>query len=144
MLYINNFSKINFNQEKIEKNTKIILKFLSLHDKDLSISFIDDDEMLKLNEKYRGVKHTTDVLSFSQDEGIFNLSNNLGDCIISLEEAKRQSKDENIVLIKKISHLIIHSILHLIGYDHYDAEEELIMREKEQVLLNLIFGKIKQ
>jgi probable rRNA maturation factor len=97
-------------------------------DAELSVALIDDEGIKELNSTYRGIDSPTDVLSFPQeDEHI------LGDIVISLETAKRQAIEGGHSFHKEMCILLIHGILHLIGYDHEeDGEaEEMEARERE-------------
>ena len=94
--------------------------------------------MRQLNSEFRGKNTTTDVLSFPNQGEEFDFNenaNNLGDIVISVEQAARQAAENNLTLKQEISQLILHGILHLCGYDHEtDAGEmnefELQLRDK--------------
>ena len=93
-------------------------------------------QMRELNRTYRGIDRTTDVLSFPQSEGPdFSI---LGDIIISVDTARRNAKTHGITLKMELKKLIIHGILHLLGYDHKKKKETQIMREKEKELSRLV------
>jgi probable rRNA maturation factor len=117
---------------------------------EISILFVDDNNMLDLNKRYRGIDRPTDVLSFPQIEGHENFKLRLpdselilGDVVISLETAEKQAKDRGHHLEKEVLILLIHGILHLMRYDHEKSEGmEQEMRQKEEELLSLI--KIKE
>lgn len=121
----------------LKKIARVVLKKLQLpKDCELSISFIDDIKMRKLNLSYRGIDRTTDVLSFPQSEGPdYTL---LGDIIISLDTATRHSKTYDVTVHEELKKLIIHGILHLLGHDHKKKKETQIMREKEKELSLLV------
>ena len=109
-------------------------------DYEVSITFVDDKEIKRLNKIYRDVDSSTDVLSFpiyDEDEDVpYNPL--LGDIVISLATAKRQSKEFGHSLEREIAYLTAHSMFHLLGYDHLDEQEKLEMREKEkQAMKNL-------
>jgi len=90
---------------------------LSPHSKGVSISYVDDRGMRKLNKLHRGINKTTDVLSFpaSAEKGQFQ---HLGDIVISLEEAEKKAKRMGISRRRQVETLIIHGLLHLCGHDH--------------------------
>lgn len=92
---------------------------------ELSILFIDDKKMQELNSQYRNINKPTNVLSFPMQEGVFsNITQTLlGDVVISLETAKREADFSNIMLDERLSQLLIHGILHLIGYDHEKSSQ---------------------
>ncbi|MCI0455321.1 MAG: rRNA maturation RNase YbeY [Candidatus Dadabacteria bacterium] len=132
--------RVNYLNEKekrvLQNNVKMILKFLKLSgNKDLCITFLDDNAMRKLNKTYRGIKKTTDVLSFSQDGPD---TRSLGDVIISVDTAKRHALLYRKSLKREVIKLIVHGILHVLGYDHKKKNETVIMRKKEKELLSLI------
>ncbi|HWP92800.1 MAG TPA: rRNA maturation RNase YbeY [Thermodesulfobacteriota bacterium] len=137
----------------LKKEMTLILKALNLPSHtEVSISLVDDITMRNLNETYRGIKRTTDVLSFPQyvlnPENVnsaiaHNHKQNflLGDIIISIETAKRQAKRYKTPTKKEIQRLIIHGTLHLIGHDHKKRKETIAMRKKEKELLSLVQPK---
>ncbi len=131
---------VNYLNEKekmvLQNNVKKILKFLKLSgNKDLCITFLDDKAMRKLNKTYRGIKKTTDVLSFSQDGPD---TRSLGDVIISVDTAKRHARFYRKSLKREVIKLIVHGILHVLGYDHKKRKDANKMREKEKELLRLV------
>ena len=94
---------------------------------------VDDRTMARLNERYRGIAGSTDVLSFPMREGPFtSLSPGLlGDVVISAETADRQAKAAGRTLRGEVAALLIHGILHLLGYDHETPSEARTMRRLE-------------
>ena len=124
----------------IQESAKAILNALELHDRELSLSFVDDHEMREINREYRGKDASTNVLSFAMDDGDSSfVSPLLGDVIISCETAAREAKERKVTLSQRYSQLLVHGILHLSGYDHELGEdEEQAMVEKSRELLALI------
>lgn len=102
-------------------------------DYEISLSFVDNEEIHELNRTYRNVDRETDVLSFPIDDefGLGDI-NILGDIIISTEKAGEQSEDFGHSFLREIVYLTIHSMFHLMGYDHMNDEEKIVMREKEK------------
>lgn len=108
---------------------------------EISISVVDNKEIQEINQQFRGIDSATDVLSFPQltfEEGEVADVNEkdeiiLGDIIISLERAKEQAEEYGHSLKREMAFLTAHSMLHLMGYDHMEAEEEedMIQRQKE-------------
>ena len=94
-----------------------------------SITFIDDEEMHKMNLTYRGIDRTTDVLSFAlnDDETIEEEMNLLGDIFISIPKMKNQADEYGHSEKRELSFLVIHGLLHLLGYDHANKDEEKVM-----------------
>ncbi len=85
---------------------------------ELSIALVGDREMLPLNRKYRNKRKTTDVLSFLVEDQPLPGAKMLGDVVISVEQARRQAKERGKSLKSEMVTLLIHGILHLLGYDH--------------------------
>lgn len=112
------------------------------HDAEVSVSFVDNKEIRKLNSIYRQKDSETDVLSFPLSEGD-RLETNpetgfvvLGDIVISMEMAVKQAKMYGHVLEREIAFLTVHSMLHLLGYDHETSPlDQRKMREKEEFVL---------
>ncbi len=109
---------------------------------ELSVSFVDKDRIHELNKQYRDVDSATDVLSFPLGEnGVYDKNPEtgaslLGDIVISLETAVRQAESYQHSLQREIAFLTVHSMLHLLGYDHVDGGIEAVhMREKEEHVL---------
>jgi probable rRNA maturation factor len=103
---------------------------------DLSV-VIDSDEVLKeLNQQYRGLDQPTDVLSFSANDLDLETGHNiLGDIVISYSQAEKQAVDANHTVNKEVQLLIIHGVLHLLGYDHSNEKEKAIMWDIQNRLM---------
>lgn len=109
-------------------------------DYEVSITFVDKDEIHKLNREYRKVDRPTDVLSFPINEEflIEGVDSMLGDIVICMDIAKDQAKEYGHSLDREIMYLTCHSMLHLLGYDHIEEDDKKIMRGKEkEVMKNL-------
>lgn len=111
-------------------------------DAEVSISFVSDAEIRRLNQIYRQKDAATDVLSFPLgQEGHYDVNKEtgyalLGDVVISLEMAVKQARIYGHSLEREIGFLTVHSMLHLLGYDHETSPlEERKMREKEEAVL---------
>ena len=109
---------------------------------EVSVTFVDDERIHSLNKEYRDVDSSTDVLSFPLGEnGVYdkNLETGallLGDIVISIPTAVRQAETYGHSLQREIGFLTVHSMLHLLGYDHVNGGmEEVRMREKEERVL---------
>ena len=99
-------------------------------DKTAAIAFISDRRMKELNSFFRGKNSTTDVLSFPHEPDEFdNDASNLGDIVISVEQAARQAEENGLTLENEIKQLILHGLLHLCGYDHETDNGEMNARE---------------
>lgn len=139
--YIDNRQdKVEIGEEINEVIEKVVNEVLNFEKKSLdyevSVSFVDNEEIRELNREYRGVDKETDVLSFPmEDEFFIEGATLLGDIIISLEKALEQSIDFGHSLYREIAYLTAHSMFHLLGYDHREEEEKIIMREKEKEIM---------
>ncbi|GFP77035.1 rRNA maturation RNase YbeY [Clostridium fungisolvens] len=121
---------------------------------EISVIFVDNDSIREINKETRNIDRETDVLSFPMldypkgkvykdvylnynfDASFFNEGDLvLGDVVLSLEKAKEQSEDFNHSFTRECCYLVVHSILHLLGYDHMAEDEKKIMREREESIL---------
>ena len=160
MLYTEN------RQEKIEVNEEFINKICEvcdfvlkeeemIHPYQISLLFVDNEEIKEINNETRGINKATDVLSFPMldfEEKMvykdmyldFNFDETfkdgeeliLGDMVLSLERALEQSKEYGHSYEREVSYLVVHSILHLLGYDHMLEDEKVKMRKREEGILN--------
>ena len=115
------------------------------NDFEVSVSFVNDTRIHELNKEYRNIDRPTDVLSFPLGEnGVYDINNEtgaslLGDIVISIQTAMKQAEIYGHSLEREIGFLTVHSMLHLLGYDHELGQlEERIMREKEEEILNVL------
>ena len=102
----------------LRRIAETLLRALKQNQAELSIALVGDREMRPLNAKYRKKKQTTDVLSFFVEDQPMSGAKILGDVVISVEQARRQAKAQGKSLKSEIGTLLIHGILHLLGYDH--------------------------
>ncbi|MDU5807744.1 MAG: rRNA maturation RNase YbeY [Finegoldia magna] len=123
----------------IEKSIRICL-FQELNDDnyEISLSFVSEVEIRKLNSDYRDKDSVTDVLSFPLDDDFAIQTNLLGDIIICCKRAIEQAKEYNHSIKREIVYLVVHSMFHLLGYDHIDESDRIIMRNKEKSALKEI------
>ncbi len=117
-------------------------------DIEFSVMFTDNDKIRVINKDFRNIDCETDVLSFPQlefqDLGVIEkeyLPNGdyplmIGDIVISLEKAKSQAEEFSHSFLREVCYLTVHSVLHLLGYDHIEKEDKKIMREKEEIIMN--------
>lgn len=115
---------------------------------EVSVTFVDNERIHELNNQYRGIDRETDVLSFPLGEnGVYDVNLDtgakmLGDIVISVEKAVEQADLYNHPIQREIGFLTVHSMLHLLGYDHEAGGlEEVHMREKEETVLTQIGWK---
>ena len=101
---------------------------------------MDNPTIHDLNKKYRNIDRETDVISFAlldeKEEENYSSKTVLGDIYISVDKAIEQSKDYGHTLIRELCFLSVHGLLHLLGYDHMEKEDEKIMFEKQELILN--------
>lgn len=115
---------------------------------EVSVTFVNNEQIRDLNKKHRNIDKATDVLSFPLGEnGVYDVNMDtgakmLGDIVISMEKAVEQAELYNHPLQREIGFLTVHSMLHLLGYDHENGGmEEVRMREKEETVLTQIGWK---
>lgn len=120
----------------IEKSISAVLKVENLDENvEVSVSFVGDDEIRDLNREYRGVDKSTDVLSFPMDDEFIIVSRILGDVIINTRRVMEQAEELGHSNERELSYLTVHSILHLLGYDHMEDEDKKEMREREKLAM---------
>ena len=136
----------------VNKVIKAVLEFENCNDNyEISISFVDNEEIKDLNKQYRNIDAPTDVLSFPMLE--FNKKSNdetivkevfideeipLGDIVISTEKVIEQAKEYGHGQDRELALLLVHGMLHLLGYDHIQESDEIIMRKKQEEILELL------
>jgi probable rRNA maturation factor len=116
---------------------------------ELGLVIADDRVIQELNRTYRGVDEVTDVLAFALGEGgDFALPpdgiRHLGEVLISYPQAERQAREQGHPLERELALLVIHGVLHLMGYDHEQPDEEHRMRAVEEGILAAIFGEMER
>jgi len=124
-----------------EKFSTELLRHLELEEEtELSITFVDNQQIQELNREFRDKDRPTDVLSFTFQNMNGVPLKILGDVIISAEKALEQSEEFGHSLQREISFLLAHGILHLLGYDHQtEAEEKEMFALQKQLLSNFSF-----
>ena len=114
---------------------------------EVSVTFTDNEGIHELNKKFRGVDKPTDVLSFplfdyegeNEEPPIDEIISNLGDIVISLERAQEQAEEFGHSFERETAFLCVHSMLHLLGYDHERSEEEdAEMRAKQREIMEIM------
>ncbi|MEN0643101.1 rRNA maturation RNase YbeY [Alkalicoccobacillus gibsonii] len=111
-------------------------------DYEVSVSFVDDEEIRELNKEHRGKDQGTDVLSFALNEGedevvapISGMPNLLGDIIVSVPRISLQAEDYGHSFERELGFLVVHGFLHLLGYDHLTEQEEKEMFGRQEEIL---------
>jgi probable rRNA maturation factor len=130
---INSQRKIRIRVEDFQRITDEIVRIVPrAQGKSVTVAFISDRKMRELNRTFRGKNATTDVLSFPFAADEFEAGEkNLGDVIISVEQAQKQAIENNLDFETEIKQLVLHGILHLCGYDHETDAGEMNKRELE-------------
>ena len=125
-----------FDRPLLRVRARGVLRALGHADSELSVTLADDDAMARLNGAWRGRPRPTDVLSFSLLEGVHTRHRGalLGDVVIGLWVAARQARAGRRSLDDELCRLLIHGVLHLLGYDHGRAPEARLMRAEERRL----------
>jgi len=105
---------------------------------ELSVVLTDDAEQQALNRDWRGIDKPTNVLSFPQIEPFGAVSGILGDIILARETLEREAVEQGVSFEDHFTHLMVHGFLHILGYDHMDDDEALVMEGLEtQILASL-------
>jgi probable rRNA maturation factor len=142
--------KIDVTQGLKELITKAVNIALSTEDVsenvEVSIALVDDDYIQELNKQYRSLDVPTDVLSFAMRETVSDEDDGfeypeeelLGDVVVSLERARVQAVEYRHSFEREVGFLVVHGILHLLGYDHEVDGEKTVMRQKEEKILKTI------
>jgi probable rRNA maturation factor len=146
-----NFEYINQTNEKSWKNyrpyicqivsrTITVLKLDKKYD--FSIILVDSNTIQEINREYRKIDKVTDVISFASldDESLMNMEDSveLGDIFINVQAIRDQAKDYGHSLKREFCFLVTHGILHLLGYDHLNVDDEKIMFNLQEEILNEI------
>lgn len=160
MIYMDNRQSLISVEKDLEENIKEIIDYALKEEQvlipyEVSLIFVDNEAIREINLDTRGIDRATDVLSFPmldyEDKKVFkecylghefsiidlnegNLV--LGDIVLSLERAKEQSEEFGHSFIREVCYLVTHSILHLLGYDHMEDDDKVIMRAREEEILS--------
>ena len=141
VLIDNRQKKYKISMTTIQQKTRDILNALACHDAELSILIVDDPQIAILNKKYLHRHGPTNVIAFPMRTDPFSKINPelLGDVVISVETAEKEGKSIGISMEERFTQLLVHGILHLLGYDHENSEQEADrMEKKSDEILKLI------
>ena len=125
-----------FSRREIAEFVRRVLIALRVDDdiQEVSIAIVDDEAMRNLNRKFRKKNKTTDVLTFPADDSDADPNAKgrpLGDIVISIDQARRQATDQKHSLATEVRYLILHGVLHALGYDHETDDGEMNSLEVE-------------
>ena len=141
---INGQKKLKTDLRRFRRSVRLILKALDCTDRELNIFLTDDAGIQVLNRDYLGKDKPTNVISFAMTEGDIHIAGEdaiLGDVIISLETARRDAEKGGLSLEQELDFLMIHGILHLIGYDHIGSRSEARkMSIRQKALFETLHG----
>ena len=116
---------------KLNKIVSTILDQEKMSDCVINLRLMNDKEMRKLNMQFRQKDKTTNVLSFPNDDISVTQTKNIGDIAISVEYVKAEAKKEGKTFDDHIIHMLAHGVYHILGYDHENNENAVIMENKE-------------
>lgn len=125
--------------EEIKKVVEFALKYQKINNSVFNIIIVDEKKIKELNKNYRNKDSITDVISFAlEDDETFIKTDFrvLGDIYICLKRAKDQANEYGHSFLRELSFLTIHGLLHLLGYDHMEEEEEKVMFELQERILD--------
>lgn len=125
--------------EEIKKLVNFALEYQKLNNAIFNIIIVDEEKIQYLNKNYRNKDSVTDVISFAlEDDSTFIKTDMriLGDIYICLKKAKEQSIEYGHSFLRELSFLTVHGLLHLLGYDHVNEEDEKIMFKLQEMILN--------
>lgn len=141
VLVANRQRKIVVDRKRIGRIAEFLLQQLNTKGMELSVALVSDRKIAELNRTYLGRSRPTDVLAFSQIEGEGGRFHPgfLGDVVISMETAAKQANEQGIRLEEELDLLLVHGILHLLGYEHTKGRTEATrMLRKQGVLLKRV------
>ena len=147
MVFLCNYEIVNKVDEDITELKDLFglldysLNYLKLDNVVFNVIIINNDEIHEINRKYRGVDRATDVISFAlEDDKTFEVVETnmriLGDIYISIDKVREQAENYGHSLKRELSFLVVHGLLHLLGYDHMNEEEEKEMFKLQELILD--------
>ena len=136
-------------EQRLHDALNVVAKLHGLtDDTEIDVTIVDDEAIHQINREYRGIDRPTDVISFALDDDLEDSDEPelidapeehlLGDIIISAETAQRQADEFGHGLEREVLYLGVHSLLHLLGYDHMEPEDKRVMRAKEEEALRVL------
>ncbi len=131
----------------IQQKARDILNVLECHNAELSVLIVDDPQITALNKQYLHRSGPTNVIAFPMHTDVFPNINPglLGDVVISVETAAKEGKSIGIGMEERFIQLLVHGILHLIGYDHEksEAQAEKMAEKENEILKSITSDRIK-
>ena len=109
---------------------------------EISLTFVNGEEIREINRTYRNVDSVTDVLSFPMIEDFNDIIEEeeilLGDVVINMDRVKEQAEEFGHSLEREAVYLLVHSVCHLLGYDHMEEDDKIEMRAREEEIMTLL------
>lgn len=142
---LNRQRKVAVDVDRLRQVAAFVVRQLGLSGSELNVVLLSDRAIRRLNARYLGRPGPTDVLAFSQREGVAPGPENrlLGDVVIGVETALRQASERRAPLNAELDLLLVHGVLHLVGYDHVGSQSErLRMRRAESRMLGSLHLKV--
>jgi probable rRNA maturation factor len=143
MIDVDNSSNFSIDEVSVKNYAKQMLQILKVNTKsDVSILFVNEDEMTKQHVRWMNESGPTDVMSFPMDDIVLQDSKLrkkqaiLGDIIICPAVALKDAKEQGINPAYHLVFLITHGVLHLLGQDHQEASQRVVMQKREQGIMN--------
>ena len=137
--YIINTTSYDIDFTNVDKICKFTCKKLNVINPLFNIIIVNNEKIHEINKKYRGKDSVTDVISFAFEESDninYEEIRFLGEIYISYEKCLAQSMEYNHSLERELCYLTLHGLLHLLGYDHIEEDDEKVMRALEEEILN--------
>ena len=148
MIYLKNSQRsVPVNTDALQRDAERLLSYLKLSAYDLSIWITTDQTIRRFNKQFRGKDKATDILSFggleyANSDELFDDGLSLGDLIIAASFVARMLPELDCTLDERMRVLLIHGVVHLLGYDHETDAEWAEMQVKEQELLRILKNEI--
>lgn len=146
MITVDIIDEVEHTTEEEQEDIRKLISYAYSHlkapdDAEVSVSLVTSSEIRHINRDYRRNDAVTDVISFALEDEEDNLIHadalrTLGDIIISTERARQQARDYGHSYRRELLFLSLHGFLHLLGYDHEEADEERVMNQKQEEILN--------
>ena len=139
---VNRQTRRKLSRLRLKKTAQKVLELLNQERAELSLGLVGNRGIQKLNARYRNRNEPTDVLAFPAGKALLPGMQVLGDVVISVEKAEEQARKRRKTLGQEIESLLIHGILHLLGYDHERSEKDAkIMRRMEKKFIERFVGR---
>ncbi len=136
---ITDLVNVDFSYEYLDDVIKKVLKHEHVKNAYFGIIFVDLKEIQRINKEYRGIDSVTDVISFALEDTSDNIQIDmriLGDIYVCIPKMIEQANTYGHSIKRELSFLVVHGLLHLLGYDHMDVQDEKVMFGLQELILN--------